>query len=45
MDREELAGALIGLWRWAQENNPSPQAEIPRRLREHLGTDPRTSTC
>jgi hypothetical protein len=40
MDREELAGALIGLWRWAEENAPSPQAEIPRRLREHLGADP-----
>jgi hypothetical protein len=40
MDSDELAGALIGLWRWAQENAPSPQAEIPRRLREHLGADP-----
>jgi hypothetical protein len=40
MDREELAGALIGLWRWAEENAPSPQAEIPRRLRQHLGADP-----
>jgi ATPase family associated with various cellular activities (AAA) len=42
MDREELAGALIGLWRWAQDNAPSPQAAIPRRLRQHLGVDPST---
>ena len=40
MDREELAGALIGLWRWAQEHAPSPEPEIRRRLREHLGADP-----
>jgi len=24
MQSDELAGALIGLWRWAQENAPSP---------------------
>ncbi len=40
MDSEELAGALIGLWRWAQETSPSPEPEIRRRLREHLGADP-----
>jgi hypothetical protein len=40
MDSDELAGALIGLWRWAQETAPSPEPEIRRRLREHLGEDP-----
>ena len=40
MDREELAGALIGLWRWAQETAPTPEPEIRRRLREHLAADP-----
>ena len=40
MEREELAGALIGLWRWASENTQSPEPEIRRRLREHLGADP-----
>jgi cell division protease FtsH len=40
MDYEELAGALIALSRWAEQHAPSPQAEIPRRLREHLGADP-----
>jgi hypothetical protein len=40
MEREELAGALIGLWRWAQEHAPAPEPEIRRRLREHLGADP-----
>ena len=40
MEREELAGALIGLWRWASENAQSPEPEIRRRLREHLGADP-----
>jgi hypothetical protein len=33
MDSEELAGALSGLWRWAQEHAPTPEPEIRRRLR------------
>jgi hypothetical protein len=40
MESKELAGALIGLWRWAQEHAPSPEPEIRRRLREHLAADP-----
>jgi hypothetical protein len=40
MDSEELADALIGLWRWAQQHAPTPEPEIRRRLREHLGADP-----
>jgi hypothetical protein len=40
MDPEELAGALVELSRWAAEHAPSPQSEIPRRLRAHLGADP-----
>jgi ATPase family associated with various cellular activities (AAA) len=40
MDSEELAGALSGLWRWAQEHAPTPEPEIRRRLREHVGADP-----
>jgi hypothetical protein len=40
MESKELAGALVGLWRWAQEHADSPEPEIRRRLREHLGADP-----
>jgi hypothetical protein len=40
MDSDELADALIGLWRWAQQNAPTPEPEIRSRLREHLGGDP-----
>jgi hypothetical protein len=40
MESKELAGALIGLWRWAQEHADSPEPAIRRRLREHLGADP-----
>jgi hypothetical protein len=40
MDSERLAEALISLWRWAQQNAPTPEPEIRRRLREHLGADP-----
>ena len=28
MEREELAGALIGLWRWASENAQSPEPPV-----------------
>jgi hypothetical protein len=38
---EELAGALQGLMQWAHEHAPRPEPPVRRRLREHLGRDPR----
>jgi hypothetical protein len=40
MKPEALAGALVELLEWAHENRPKPEPELPRRLREHLGTNP-----
>ena len=42
MRPEELASAIKGLHEWALDNAPVPEGELPRRLREHLGTDPST---
>jgi hypothetical protein len=41
MDAEELAGALKQLSEWAQEHAPKPESPVRRRLREHLGAEPR----
>ncbi len=41
MEPEELAGALKRLADWAQEHAPDPEPAVRRRLREHLGDDPR----
>jgi len=38
---EELADALKRLTEWAQEHAPRPEPPVRRRLREHLGRDPR----
>ncbi len=38
---EELAGALTRLMEWAHEHAPRPEPPVRRRLREHLGRDPR----
>ena len=40
MRPEELAGALVRLWEWAQVHAPRPEPPVQRRLREHLGQDP-----
>ncbi len=39
MQPQELAQAIGRLVEWAHENTPRPEAELPRRLREHLGAD------
>ena len=41
MEPEELAAALKELVDWAHEHAPEPEPPIRRRLREHLGGDPR----
>jgi hypothetical protein len=41
MEPEELAGALKRLADWAEQHAPEPEPEVRRRLREHLGADPR----
>ena len=41
VEPEELAGALKRLADWATEHAPEPEPEVRRRLREHLGADPR----
>ncbi len=41
MDPEELASALKRLADWAQEHSPELEPAVRRRLREHLGADPR----
>ncbi len=40
MEPEALAQAIQELSAWAQRNAPSPEPELRRRLREHLGADP-----
>ncbi|MFL5865421.1 MAG: AAA family ATPase [Solirubrobacteraceae bacterium] len=40
MDPEELAEALIGLARWAEQHSPVAESVVRRRLREHFGVDP-----
>jgi hypothetical protein len=41
VEPEELAGALKKLADWAAEHAPEPEPVVRRRLREHLGADPR----
>jgi hypothetical protein len=41
VEPEELAGALKRLADWATEHAPAPEPAVRRRLREHLGADPR----
>jgi hypothetical protein len=41
MEPEELASALKRLADWAAEHAPEPEPVVRRRLREHLGADPR----
>jgi cell division protease FtsH len=41
VEPEELAGALKRLTEWAQEHAPEPEPPVRRRLREHLGCEPR----
>jgi hypothetical protein len=41
VEPEELAGALKRLREWADEHAPHPEPAVRRRLREHLGRDPR----
>lgn len=40
MEPEELAAAIKKLSDWAFEHAPSPEPEVRRRLREHLGVEP-----
>jgi cell division protease FtsH len=40
VEPEELAAAISRLTEWAEEHAPSPEPEVRRRLREHLGADP-----
>ena len=41
MEPEELAQAIKQLTEWAQEHAPGPEPVIRKRLRDHLGGDPR----
>jgi cell division protease FtsH len=41
VEPEELASALKRLADWAAEHAPEPEPVVRRRLREHLGADPR----
>ena len=41
VEPEELADALKRLAAWAEQHAPKPESAVRRRLREHLGGDPR----
>jgi ATP-dependent 26S proteasome regulatory subunit len=41
VEPEELAGAIKRLTDWAEEHAPAPEPAVRRRLRDHLGADPR----